>query len=430
MATQTKKNKNIFLFVGRLSKDTLSALEQYKRENGIIVRTAFIYTYDKKRPTRMQDSQKLVDFVLECPNSSPESIQKALEPISSNIRAVTCYGDGNIPFFQKIIPLLPKHVHTPSVSSLEATTNKIIMRRALRRYNKAITPKFMVVDNDTKKTVSTITKVVGFPLVVKPAGLGASLLVSICYHEDELTEVLNKTFKKINSVYKKRNGCGTPQILVEQYMEGDVYSIDAYVSPEAKIYFNPPVRAINGRAVGFDDFFEYKLTTPTSLNKESIKEAERVATQTILATGLTSSSAHIELMRTEEGWKVIELGPRVGGWRDDMYRLSFGIEHRLNDLFIRIPKKPVIHSKIVAYTAVMQFYPKKEGRLVSTKGIQKAKRLDSFYKINIRKKIGSRCKFAKNGGKPIFDITLTNKSRTSLLADIRRLEQTTSFETK
>ena len=63
-------------------------------------------------------------------------------------------------------------------------------------------------------------------------------------------------------------------------------------------------------------------------------------------------------------------------------------------------------------------------------GIKKTRELKSFDSIVIKKKIGDRCLFAKNGGKGVFDITFFNKDRSKLLADIRRLEQTINIETK
>ena len=39
------------------------------------------------------------------------------------------------------------------------------------------------------------------------------------------------------------------------------------------------------------------------------------------------------------------------------------------------------------------------------------------------KKVGDRCRFAKNGGKAVFTLTLFNVERSKLLADIRRVEQ-------
>ena len=106
-----------------------------------------------------------------------------------------------------------------------------------------------------------------------------------------------------------------------------------------------------------------------------------------------------------------------------MYELSYGMDHSMNDILIRIPKKPVLPKKTKGVTVVMQFYARQKGRLVSLEGINKARKLESFSTITIKKKLGDMCDFARNGDDPVFDIVLFNKDRSRILADIRRLEQ-------
>jgi len=287
------------------------------------------------------------------------------------------------------------------------------------------------VQDASKKTIKEITERFNLPVVIKPTGLAQSLLVSICYHEEELEKNLRKAFskiKKLNTGYKDKDI--TPVMLVEEFMDGDMYSVDGYVNSRGTIYFCPMVAITTGRSIGFDDFFGYKQITPAKLNTTSIVKAKKVAVDAIHALGLRSSSAHVELMKTEGGWKVIEVGPRVGGFRNAMYELSYKIDHTENDIFIRIPRKPIIPKKVLGHSAAMKFFAKKEGAIKSITGIKKAQKLKSFHQINIHKKVGDRAVFAKNGGKSVFNIILHNKDRSKLLADIRRLESFVKIETK
>jgi len=136
-------------------------------------------------------------------------------------------------------------------------------------------------------------------------------------------------------------------------------------------------------------------------------------------------------MRTEEGWKVIELGPRIGGFRDDLYELSYGFSHTENDLLIRMGKKPRISKTIKGYSAALKLYSKEEGIITSIKGLKTMEKLDSFVKkITQPKKIGEKVLFAKNGGKGVVNILLHNQNRSNLLADIRRIENTFKVSVK
>ena len=361
--------------------------------------------------------------------SSRTAIQKALAPYKHRFLAVTCRAERNIPMLKTIIPHVP-YLNTPSETSLDWTTDKIKMRQMLRGYDKTIAPKFLVVQDASKETLDRIERVLGFPVIIKPSGLAASLLVTLCYHREELEHDLNNIVRKLNLTYKKKRGRGEQQILVEEFMEGVMYSIDSYVNQRGVIYHTPLVHVKTGRSEGYDDFFGYQRITPVKLRPHKVEDARKAAEKAIEALGLRSTTCHIELMKTEDGWKVIELGPRIGGFRHEMYSLSYGINHSLNDILIRIPKKPAMPKRIRGYTVVMQFYPRQRGRLEALTGVNRARKLESFERINVKKKIGDMCDFARNGDDPVFDIVLFNKDRSRLLADIRRLEQAIKIRTK
>lgn len=416
--------KNIILFVQNVPGDFALSLKKYQEETNQTFRVALI-----RDVSEVEKKKRTLDFELICNFNNPEDIQKALLPIQDELIAVTCRGEEHVENFAKVIPNVP-YLRTPTTESILWSCDKIRMRKRFKAYDKSITPKFVVVEDASKESIAKITEKVGFPLIIKPTGLTASLLVSICFHEEELEQNLQKTFKKIHKIYQEKSRHSTPQILVEQFMEGEMYSVDAYVNSKGKVYFCPFVHIKTGRSIGFDDFFGYLQITPSLLKKSSIESAEFVATESIHAMGLRCSTAHIELMRTEDGWKVIELGPRVGGFRHDLYKNSFGINHSMNDVLIRMPAKPIIPKKVKGYSAAMKFFPKTEGVLTKLTGILKIQELKSFKKISVKAKIGDKCLYAKNGGSSICNIILFNESRAELLADVRRIEKTLIIKTE
>jgi biotin carboxylase len=192
----------------------------------------------------------------------------------------------------------------------------------------------------------------------------------------------------------------------------------------------PLVHVKTGFSVGYQDFFGYMQTTPVLLKQHKIDDAKKAADQAIKALGIRSSSCHVELMKTEDGWKIIEVGARIGGFRHELYELAYGMDHMLNDLLIRLPKKPIRNKKVRGHATAMKFYPKRKGRLIAVDGINKVRRLESFRSIEVHKKPGDMCNFARNGDDPVFTITLCNPSRSKLLADIRRLETTVKIKIK
>lgn len=414
------QERDMILFVGSYLPAQREALRKLSTmlDKTITPLVLIDVTDSHARENVVADSKAIViptDF------SSDLALQTTLQPYISRFLAMTCRAEKNIPLLKRLIPHVP-YLNAPTELSLDWTTDKVKMRQLLRNYDKDISPKFLVVHDASEETLQRIEKRVGFPLMIKPSGLAASLLVTLCYHREELEQNLKNTVKKIDQIYKKKKGRGEPQILVEEFMEGAMYSIDSYVNQRGVTYHMPLVHVKTGHAVGYDDFFGYQRTTPVNLKPHKIEAAKRVAEKAIEAMNLRSTTCHIELMKTEDGWKVIELGPRIGGFRHEMYELSYGIDHSLNDILIRLPRMPKPAKKGKSFTIVMQFYAHKKGRLRSLEGINKARKLESFNRIEIKKKIGEMCDFARNGDDPVFDIVLCNKSRSALLADVRRLE--------
>lgn len=420
--------RTTILYVEKIPSGTIGSIQRYAEKIGRPLKVALVYDVRFPEHAESGDGPR-ADLRIACDFSSDKTIRDAILPIEQELLAITCRWEGMMGKFKALIPHVP-YLRTPTETSITWSTDKLEMRRALRQYDKSISPKYTLVTGYGHKDLEKIKKNIGFPLVVKPTGLAQSLLVSICFHQEELEKSLKRTFKAVAKVYKERGSDEKPRILVEQFIEGTMYSIDAYINSRGSISFCPFFHVKTGRDIGFDDFFGYRQMCPTTLSKESIKEGQLVAIKAIRALGLRNTSAHIELIRSDAGWKVVELGARLGGFRHDIYNLTFGIDHALNDVLTRLPDKPIIPGRCKGFAAVMKFFPKKEGVLVSLKGIKKAQLLASFHSITINKKIGDKCEYAKNGGLSVFNIILFNKNRSDFLADVRRLEQVIEIMTE
>lgn len=420
--------KNIILFVGS-SGSAKRRIPEIRKKKGDKYRYALLLHSTRELSDAKREALSMFDIVLHTNFKSRKSIVQTLKPYEDEILVITCHPESRIPDLAKIVPHLP-YIETPTSESLNWSTDKLEMRRRFSAYAPEITPKYMVVKDATKESIAKVEKQINFPLVIKPTGLAASILVNLVYHTEELERELKKVFRRVNRINKDYKD-EPAKVLVEQFMEGEMYSVDAYVDSRGEVYFCPMVHVKTGKSIGFDDFFAYRTITPTQLNDDSIAGAHEAAKKAIRALGLRSSTAHIEFIRTEErGWNIIEVGPRIGGFRDEMYSLSFGINHVQNDILIRMSRKPTIRKRRRGYTAVFKFFAKKEGVITAIKGRQMIQKLKSFHSLDMKKEIGDRATFAKNGGKSVFNITLFNSDRSQLLADIRRMEQTISIETE
>lgn len=425
MASIQKKEKNIIAFVMNLPPSVRPSVKVYQKMTGKKYEIMLI----RDSTFSMPESLSGYDILVSCDFSKPHSIAEALLPYQDRLLAISCRSEASISRFAQIIPHVP-YLRTSSSESLIWATDKYEMRKRFKLFDPKITPKFTRITENTKDERKRAIMKIGFPMIVKPTNLAASLFVTICYHEEELEQALKTAFRKIAKAYEHDKRREEPKIIAEEYMEGDMYSIDSYVNSRGKVYHCPLVRVKTGKDIGHDDFFNYLQVTPTALKRESIDKAHIAAETAIHALGLRNTTTHTELMKMDDVWKIIEIGPRMGGFRDELHQLSCDIDHALNDILIRIPKKPIIPKKCKGYAAAMKWFSAKEGKIIEMKGIKKIEQLESFHKIVINKKVGDRAIFARNGGRSIFNVFLYNDERPKLQADIRRIEKLVKISVK
>lgn len=356
---------------------------------------------------------------------SEESIKKALAPYKSSLKAVICRGDKYIQFLCKLVPHLPHGVPVSSEDSLKAATNKRLMRQSFAHKYPEITPSFLKIKDAAADTLDAIEQKVGYPLVIKPASLASSLMIQRCDNRQDLSSALTDTFAKLTQIYKDEDRHELPEVIVESYLEGELYSIDSYVRQPGTITHCPPVRYISANQMGIDDFFLYKRWVPTDLSGQDIEAMQTSVSKAIDALGLQFSSTHTEVIKTKDGWKIIELGPRLGRFRNIMYREAYGIDHGYNDVLVHLDKAPDIqlsrHSNCAAYS----IYPYEEGILkeVACLGdIDKNVKSRVVY-LDQNFVIGQAVRRAKNGGHALVEIIISNDNKKQFDQDCKWIEQ-------
>lgn len=349
--------------------------------------------------------------IIECDFGDELSIQNALTPYRDMICAVLCRGDKYIQDLRRVIPYLSKTVLVSTPESLASATNKRLMRADFMQHFPDITPHFTEVHDSSTHTIQYIEDTLDYPVIVKPASLASSLLIQSCRDRSQLQAALTMVFTEIANIYRREDRRDAPQVIVEEFLEGDFYSIDAYVMQPGEVYFCPPVEYIPANKLGIDDFFLYKRFVPVALSEEETKQANEATARAIAAVGLSHTSVHVELVNTANGWKIIELGPRLGRFRTAMYRYGYGIDHSYNDLLIHMGKKPHVSNTLKQHCAAYSIYPRQEGTLKEISGIAKIQQHPLTRYCVVAAQPGDMCRFAKNGGHALAEFVVASKNR-------------------
>lgn len=425
-----KNKRNIIAYVSKVPAEAISDIRAWEKETGEKYRIMLIENSARKLSKKQTGANLTgLNIVLSVDFGSDSALQEALAPYQDQLCAITSRAESYLADFIKIIPFVP-YLPAPTPESLQWASDKRLMRRHFKIADSSITPKYVLVKDASDDELKRVINQVGMPLIIKPTNLAQSLLVHVCHHKEELQKAVKETFKEIQKVYDENGRTERPRIIAEEYMDGLQYSIDAYVSARGKVTCCPLVRQKTGHDIGRDDFFGYLQSTPTGLSSETVKKAEDVVKRGIHALGLRNTTVHVELMRIDNTWKIIEIGARIGGFRPQLHRLSCGINHGMNDILVRMGRQPVVPRRCGRFAAAMKYYAKEEGEIISILGLKKVEKLSSFYHIEMRKKRGDRSIFAKNGGGAIFVLYLVNDSRSELLADIRRVEESVKVKVK
>jgi len=416
--------KDIVLTINVVEPELVSAVNQHSARLGVKLTGLSLVnkSYDIENPKRSKDTTGLFKEII-CDFDDTKELQKVLKPYMNRIIAATC-GDyeSSIQPFSKVIPFLP-YTDTPTESSLIWSTEKQLMRDRMSTYDINLTPRYQYLEKEDISNFKKLIKDFTFPVIVKPTALAKSLLVTKCEDMSQLEDCIVSTFKVIDDVYEREHRYTTPSILIEEFMQGDMYSTDAYVTAKGEIFCLPLVRVITAHEIGLPGFYSYRHIIPTGLSEKETELAFEASKSAIMALGLRSSSAHIELYNTSTGWKIIELGARIGGYRELLYREAYGIAHHYNDLAVRMGMNPVISDKPLKHAAGFNIYPTKEGIVDSIDGLDEARKLESVIYIKQKAVKGDTALFASNGGDLIVDGILSNVDPDKLEEDVVKVRE-------
>jgi len=374
------------------------------------------------------DKNKVFESVV-CDFSSPTSIQAALKPFRDNILLATCSSERNQPYLAKLIPHIP-YVLEPTESSLEWATHKSKMREMLASYNPALTPKVQDVVNDSGEEIQKVLSRLSFPMIAKPTGLASSMLVSKAHNQKELTQVLKRSFALIDIIYARDKGRGKPSMIVEEFIEGDMYSVDAYVTHAGDVWLLPFLRSLTAHTIGQEGFHIHQVNSNLELDAKAIESGNFAAAQAIHALALRSCVVHLELFYTSDGWKIIELGPRAGGQRQEMYYTAYGIDHAYNELRLKIGLVPEINTIPIAHSSAVYFYADEEGVIDRIEGFEESAARPSTYKLTLHANRGDVAVSSSNGGKFIVRGVIHHTDPSQLQRDVDTLRSTIKIHTK
>jgi biotin carboxylase len=397
------------LIVGK----SFSGLKNYLEEQG------YHYTLLQDRATTKFPDKKFKQRVV-ADFSTPNAILAAVDLIHQKTPI-----DGAVTVYENYVvhtAHIATHLDLPgmSIAAAEACTDKERMRELFATAPTKISPDFAVITSE--REVRDFAAQHTFPLIIKPANLSKSLLVTKSSSLEELLMNYQKTAQQIDRVYEKYAPDQTPKLLIEEFLEGPVFSVDAFVdaSGEPHILENV-VDYQTGYDIGYDDNFHYSRLLPSRLpadKVEAIRQAAAIGCRTL---GMTSSPAHIEIIYTKEGPRIVEIGARNGGYRERMHRLANGIDTTANTLALALNQPLDITAAKNDAVGVFELFPRIPGTFQEIEGESILRSLPSLNYLSIKAHPGDYVGKSSDGYKMCAVVILANHDPAQFAKDAHQL---------
>ena len=228
--------------------------------------------------------------------------------------------------------------------------------------------------NDLAQDEQLLEKI-SYPCITKPTDNAGSRGVMLVNSRQELEQAL---------AYSSQNGRSNT-VIVEEYMVG------AEVSVEMIVYKGKPyvLQVTDKLTTGAPHFVEMGHSQPSQLSDAELEKIRDLACRAVKAVGIDNGPAHVEIMLTEDGPKMIELGARMGGdcITTHLVPLSTGVDMIKATIDISLGNTPDIMPKFQRGSAI-RFFDEHCGTLDAIAGVEEANRISGVCEICFTKQIG------------------------------------------
>lgn len=234
-------------------------------------------------------------------------------------------------------------------------------------------PWYFIAQDETE--FEAIKEKVSFPCIMKPTDSSGSRGVVLANNVGELENEYS---------YTKDSSRGG-SVIIEEYMTGSEVSVEIMA-----LNGEPYVLQVTDKlTTGAPHFVEMGHSQPSRLGEENVDKIKDLACRAVKVIGIDNGPAHVEIMLTPNGPKMVELGARMGGdcITTHLVPLSTGIdmvEATIKTACGEIPDIAKKHDK----GSAIRYFNVPCGVIKSIDGIEQALKTEGVIEISMVKKVG------------------------------------------
>lgn len=311
----------------------------------------------------------ITDFI-QIPALHEDSVLTAVHHVAGkhSLAGVFTYDEPSV----EIANLVAQDLHLPhnERETIHACRDKFLMRQCWQQNN---VPSAQSSLSFSLEEAQKAAAEIGFPVVVKPRSLGASIGVIRANSLEELGDAY-RTASIPHPMFKN----ALAGILIEEYLDGPEISVESVVH-DGQVQ----IAAITRKRTGLTPYFEeigHIISPEEPLEAE--KEVRKVVVAAHQALGITLGVTHAEVRLTSRGPKMVEINARVAGdFIPLLVSLTYHIDLTALGADVAAGKAPsLLTEQVLPNAAAIRFiYPDQDCRVNS---LEVDRRLSNLTWIN------------------------------------------------
>lgn len=274
-------------------------------------------------------------------------------------------------------------LHLPGITPQTAlqATDKGEMIRAFEREGVAH-PWYHIVRDESE--LRALLPRLTYPLVMKPTDNAGNR--GVCY--------INSRDELLQEYAYSRENAREGRVILEEYMEGEEVSVEVIVY-RGQVH----ILAVTDKlTLGRPYFVEVGHAEPSEKDAATLAAIRRLTERAVKAVGIDNSPAHVEIMVTPTGPKMVELGARMGGdcITTHLVPLSTGIDMIEATLRLALGEEPDLTPKR-SRGAALRHITGVEGRITAIEGVERARQMEGVVEVDMMKGVGDTARYFMNG---------------------------------
>lgn len=215
--------------------------------------------------------------------------------------------------------------------------------------------------------------------ILKPADSSGSRGVSLVSRDDG--EALSAAFHY--ALADARNSV----VVIEEAMRGPEVSVETLsVSGVCNV-----IQITDKITTGAPHFVEMGHTQPSSLKACEKRAISNLAQAAAMAIGIENGPAHVEIILTDDGPKIVEIGARLGGdcITSHLVRLSTGVDMVESAIRIALGMPAKLNAGYSAGSAI-RFFNGPAGTISSIEGVEEALSIEGVQELGFQREVGDK----------------------------------------